>query len=251
MGRGGGSSGRAGVSTPSGRGAQSPTEQAWTVTQHQGPARSGRAGAVTRFRWAQPGAVTPRLSPTILRSVDGHAIPQRGHNRGHHPSAESAPCTTRTHRGQGQRRGPWTPIGIGGRLAAPPLPHHRAYGSVPRRFGRVSSQGRSRCGNPSEAKYAPGSAQQSAAVSVTRQGVGESSAPDTKYAPGSAQQSAAVSVTRHGPRLLRAVRMASFAFTPRFRSSRKRVRARCHCFQTTARSRRRIHASRRRRSSAG
>ena len=109
MGRGGGSSGRAGVSTPSGRGAQSPTEQAWTVTQHQGPARSGRAGAVTRFRWAQPGAVTPRLSPTILRSVDGHAIPQRGHNRGHHPSAESAPCTTRTHRGHGQRRGPWTP----------------------------------------------------------------------------------------------------------------------------------------------
>ena len=28
-------------------------------------------------------------------------------------------------------------IGIGGRLAAPPLLHHRAYGSVPRRFDRV------------------------------------------------------------------------------------------------------------------
>ena len=28
-------------------------------------------------------------------------------------------------------------IGIGGRLTAPPLPHHRAYGSVPRRFDRV------------------------------------------------------------------------------------------------------------------
>ncbi len=28
-------------------------------------------------------------------------------------------------------------IGIGGCLAAPPLPHHRAYGSVPRRFDRV------------------------------------------------------------------------------------------------------------------
>lgn len=26
-------------------------------------------------------------------------------------------------------------IGIGGSLAAPALPHHRAYGSVPRRFG--------------------------------------------------------------------------------------------------------------------
>jgi len=28
-----------------------------------------------------------------------------------------------------------TAIGIGGCLAAPFLPHHRAYGSVPRRFG--------------------------------------------------------------------------------------------------------------------
>src|SRR6201993_2547291 len=28
-------------------------------------------------------------------------------------------------------------LGIGGRLATPPLPHHRAYGSVPRRFDRV------------------------------------------------------------------------------------------------------------------
>ena len=28
-------------------------------------------------------------------------------------------------------------IGIGGCLAAPPLPHHLAYGSVPRRFDRV------------------------------------------------------------------------------------------------------------------
>src|SRR4051812_12158482 len=42
-------------------------------------------------------------------------------------------------------RGPWCfppliarrLIGIGGHLAAPPLPHHRAYGSVPRRFDRV------------------------------------------------------------------------------------------------------------------
>ena len=29
-------------------------------------------------------------------------------------------------------------IGIGGRLAVPPLPHHRAYGSVPRQFGGLS-----------------------------------------------------------------------------------------------------------------
>ena len=36
----------------------------------------------------------------------------------------------------------WGLIGIGGRLAAPPLPHHRAYGSVPRRFDRVNLERR-------------------------------------------------------------------------------------------------------------
>src|SRR5262249_55812169 len=30
-------------------------------------------------------------------------------------------------------------IGIGEHLAMPPLPHHRAYGSVPRRFGGLST----------------------------------------------------------------------------------------------------------------
>ena len=29
-------------------------------------------------------------------------------------------------------------IGIGGSLAAPPLPHHRTYGSVLRRFEKLS-----------------------------------------------------------------------------------------------------------------
>ena len=38
--------------------------------------------------------------------------------------------------------GPFIKIGIGGRLAAPPLPHHRAYGSVPRRFDRVNLERR-------------------------------------------------------------------------------------------------------------
>ena len=46
----------------------------------------------------------------------------------------------------------WKLIGIGGHLAVPPLPHHRAYGSVPRRFGRLKGQDRSRYGNPSESK---------------------------------------------------------------------------------------------------
>ena len=31
-------------------------------------------------------------------------------------------------------------IGIGGHLAMPPLPHHRVYGSVPRRFGGLSTR---------------------------------------------------------------------------------------------------------------
>src|ERR1700729_4527958 len=33
-------------------------------------------------------------------------------------------------------------IGIGGHLTMPPLPHHRAYGSVPRRFGGLSAHQR-------------------------------------------------------------------------------------------------------------
>jgi hypothetical protein len=34
---------------------------------------------------------------------------------------------------------PWNlPIGIGEHLAMSPLPHHRAYWSVPRRFGQLS-----------------------------------------------------------------------------------------------------------------
>src|SRR6516165_8882530 len=33
-------------------------------------------------------------------------------------------------------------MGIGGHLAMPPLPHHRAYGSVPRRFGGLSARDR-------------------------------------------------------------------------------------------------------------
>src|SRR5262249_2118551 len=37
-------------------------------------------------------------------------------------------------------------IGIGGRLTAPPLPHHRAYGSVPRRFESLANTRRTRTG---------------------------------------------------------------------------------------------------------
>ena len=43
-----------------------------------------------------------------------------------------------------ERKSPWTVIGIGGHLAMSPLPHHRAYGSVPRRFGQLSGHDLSR-----------------------------------------------------------------------------------------------------------
>jgi predicted transposase YbfD/YdcC len=44
-------------------------------------------------------------------------------------------------------------IGIGGRLATPPLPHHRAYGSVPRRFDRAKLGRAHRVGGrPSKSK---------------------------------------------------------------------------------------------------
>jgi FtsH-like protein len=37
-------------------------------------------------------------------------------------------------------------IGIGGRLATPPLPHHQAYGSVPWRFESLANTHRTRTG---------------------------------------------------------------------------------------------------------
>ena len=76
------------MSTPSGRGAQSPTEQAWTVTQHQGPARSGRARGGHQVPVGTTRAITPRLSPlpalperiVAWASAGGHGR-QRSHGR--------------------------------------------------------------------------------------------------------------------------------------------------------------------------
>ena len=45
---------------------------------------------------------------------------------------------------RGARPRLWTLIRIGGHLAMSPLSHHRAYGSVPRRFGRLSRHAFSR-----------------------------------------------------------------------------------------------------------
>src|SRR5208283_4650476 len=69
-------------------------------------------------------------------------------------ATRSTPCRARAWRGwrapdllRSEHRGPlltsrrvaspdiYAALGIGGHLATPPLPHHRAYGSVPRRFG--------------------------------------------------------------------------------------------------------------------
>src|SRR3954451_3191096 len=52
-------------------------------------------------------------------------------------------------------------IGIGGHLTMPPLPHHRAYGSVPRRFGGLSARQRlhGKQSKPLEASVGKGSMQ--------------------------------------------------------------------------------------------
>ena len=47
-------------------------------------------------------------------------------------------------------------IGIGGHLAMPPLPHHRAYGSVPRRFGGLSARQRIHADQPEAVEAAGG-----------------------------------------------------------------------------------------------
>src|SRR4051812_36428318 len=52
-------------------------------------------------------------------------------------AAEAARALATAERRRAGEAGRQAPIGIGGSLAAPPLPHHRAYGSVPRRFDRV------------------------------------------------------------------------------------------------------------------
>ena len=52
--------------------------------------------------------------------------------------------------------GLWIVIGIGGHLAMSPLPHHRAYGSVPRRFGRLSRHGFLKIGQPERVEVGAG-----------------------------------------------------------------------------------------------
>src|SRR5206468_665768 len=56
----------------------------------------------------------------------GHNPPPAGHGRGAGLQDNRSTVLARS-------------IGIGGHLTMPPLPHHRAYGSVPRRFGGLST----------------------------------------------------------------------------------------------------------------
>ena len=69
----------------------------------------------------------------------GRGMTAGGHKERYPPSSLSAGFAFRKETITGSRRnGRDAPmIGIGGHLAAPPLPHHRAYGSVPRRFDQV------------------------------------------------------------------------------------------------------------------
>src|SRR5215212_5630762 len=102
-------------------------------------------------------------------------------------------------------------IGIGGNLAAPPLPHHRTYGPV---YG-------------GSADYATGAA------------ATEGRPSDLRTALERAMFSAGLLLSRQGPCGAPTVCAAKSWPTPRRRSSAKRVRPHLHCFQAIARKRRR------------
>src|SRR5947209_16850711 len=82
-------------------------------------------------------------------------------------------------------------IGIEGRIAPPPLPHHRTYGSVYGGSNQFSLARAANEGSPSEASSAFGSATDIAVVRLRC----------------------------HGPRLLPAMFFAVSGLTPRFTSS--------------------------------
>src|SRR5216684_2502058 len=108
-------------------------------------------------------------------------------------------------------------IGIGGHLAVPPLPHHRAYGSVPRRFDRVKLRQEHRVGGGPRASK-----------EGLRRACWTAGCPDMRQNP--VGEPAATAALNFG--------------TPRRRSSWKRLGPFCHCRQRYRRSLRRIHASR-------
>ena len=88
---------------------------------------------------AQAGAHGMSLLPVSLQPPEGLERRQAGDGLptfvSVHPSSSAF---ARCGHNAAQRFGSDVPkIGIGGSLAAPPLPHHLAYGSVPRRFEKL------------------------------------------------------------------------------------------------------------------
>jgi hypothetical protein len=113
-------------------------------------------------------------------------------------------------------------IGIGGSLAAPPLPHHRTYGSV------------------------SGGSLDYAVAGFAR----ERSPSDLKKLVGMAMWSAGLTASRQGPWGLPAVFAARSRPTPQRRSSAKRAGPVFHCFQAMARTGRALIEGRRGKSGA-
>ncbi len=115
----------------------------------------------TRERFPEPlacsfdrGFHSPQIQVALGDRLELNAMPAKGRlsasrsaheaqpdfalARQQHPAVESA-INNLERRGRVRVR---THIGIGGHLAVPPLPHHRAYGSVPRRFDRIKRRRR-------------------------------------------------------------------------------------------------------------
>ena len=88
-----------------------------------------RAG-FRRFRWRTRACPTAHFSTRPVRSASARPGPAR--TIGSPLRGGKRPFTRR-----GPNDEPAPKIGIGGHLAVPPLPHHRAYGSRTRRFDRV------------------------------------------------------------------------------------------------------------------
>src|ERR1700730_13858876 len=87
-------------------------------------------------RWPAPCSNSRRCSTPPTRfarpPAREHPVPSLCSIENGHPFVPT--CLLAERRAQRQS------IGIGGHLAMPPLAHHRAYGSVPRRFGGLSTR---------------------------------------------------------------------------------------------------------------
>ena len=108
------------------------TPPGYKVTRGSSPCRSeapfhrrGKSAALARWSCVRPSTAKARNDPACLElePPDNSRLEERASE----PAQREAPVDLLDDRIAGGR-GP--SIGIGGRLATPPLPHHRAYGSV-------------------------------------------------------------------------------------------------------------------------